>query len=124
MRHVHDADAARALFAAIAALPYEMVALAYLDPERRLLGMRHALPGRSAAAEVPVRLIVGDALALDAASVVMAHNHPGGDPVPSAADRAVTRRLARALYSVDVALMDHIVLAHDRSSSFRAMGLL
>lgn len=121
---MRDADSARALFATIAALPYEMLVLAYLDPERRLLGMRHALPGGDASAEVPVRLILRDALAMDAASVVMAHNHPGGDPTPSAADRTVTRRVARALGTVDITLMDHIVLASRGSFSFRAMGLL
>ena len=124
IRHVRDAESARALFATIAALPYEMVALAYLDPDRRLLGMRHAPPGDGVSAEVPVRLILRDALAMDAASVVMAHNHPGGDPTPSTADRAVTRRVARALDMVDITLMDHIVLAARGSFSFRAMGLL
>lgn len=124
IRHIHGREAAVGLFGDLAALPYEMVAFAYLDPERRLLGLRHGQSGRADVAEVPVRLVVADALAFDAASVVMAHNHPGGDPTPSEADRAVTRRLARALDAIEVRLMDHLVLAVGGTASFRAMGLL
>ncbi|KQS05232.1 hypothetical protein ASG11_07105 [Sphingomonas sp. Leaf357] len=125
IRHVRDPEAALRLFNALVASPNEMVAFAYLDPERRLLGMRHTQAGRVDAADVPVRLVVTDALAFDAAMVVMAHTHPGGDPAPSEADRAVTRRLARALRSVEVRLVDHLVLVPGGgASSFRAIGLL
>ncbi|MEG3123502.1 JAB domain-containing protein [Sphingomonas sp. GB1N7] len=125
IRHVRDMDAALGLFGTLAALPYEMIAFAYLDPKRMLLGMRHTQAGGVDSAEVPVRLVVADALAFDAAMVVMAHNHPGGDPAPSEADQAATRRLARALRSVEVRLVDHLVLAAGGgASSFRAIGLL
>ena len=123
-RHVRDANAAHELFADLAGLPYELVGFAYLDPERRLLGVRYSPPGSRTAAAVSVRLVVADALAFDAVGVVMAHNHPGGDPAPSVADKAVTRRLARALSAVDVRMLDHIILTADRSTSFRALGLL
>ena len=52
------------------------------------------------------------------AAMVMAHNHPSGDPTPSEADRALTRRLARALDALDMRLLDHLVLAGDGSPAF------
>jgi DNA repair protein RadC len=120
---VADAAAAHALFAPLAAERVEVAAFAYLDPEWRLLGLRHA---RSAAAaiDVPMRAVAIDVLALDCAAVVMAHNHPSGDAAPSAADRALTKRLARTLDALDVQLADHLILAGERVTSFRALGLL
>lgn len=121
---IDSLDAARALFAPIAGGAREMAAFAYLDPEWRLLGMRHTPLGGERWVELPVRLVAADALAFDAARVVMAHNHPSGDPAPSTADVAATRRLARALAALGIRLSDHLVLAGDAWSSFRAMGLL
>jgi DNA repair protein RadC len=123
-RHVPDLAAALALFEPLAHQPREMLAFAYLDPERRVLGMRHTHPGGTAAVLVPVRDVVADAIAFDTVAVVMAHNHPSGDPTPSEADRAVTRRLAQALNAIGVSLVDHVILARDRSASFRMLELL
>ncbi|MDP9085377.1 MAG: DNA repair protein [Pseudomonadota bacterium] len=123
-RHIFGLEGALAVFAHLGGLRHEMIAFAYLDPDRRLLALRHAQVGDVEAAEVPVRLVMADVLAFDAEGVIMAHNHPGGDPAPSEADRAATRRLARVLNAVEVRLLDHIVLTRDDASSFRAMGLL
>ena len=112
------------VFAGLAAEPTEVAALAYFDPNWRLLGVRHARSAASDAVNVPIRAVAADALVLDCVSVVMAHNHPSGDPSPSAADRAVTRRLARALDALDVELFDHLVFAADAFTSFRARGWL
>ncbi|MDO7844657.1 JAB domain-containing protein [Sphingomonas immobilis] len=120
-----DAEAtARALFAGIANLANEVAMFAYLDPEWRLLALRTVPSDRVDSIDVPVRTIVGDALAFDAAGVVMAHNHPGGDPNPSEADRVLTRKIARALDGVGVRLIDHLVLAGAETTSFRRSGLL
>lgn len=121
--HIASARAAEALFAPLATATLEMLAVAYLDDAQRLLGMRHmqGLPDR---APLPIRVIAADALAFDATAVVIAHNHPSGDPTPSPADRAATHRLARALEGIDVRLLDHLVLAAGGSHSFRAMGYL
>ena len=112
------------MFAALAEAPLEQCGIAYLDPEWRLLGLRYSPSGRADGVAVPLRDIVRDVLALDAAAVVLAHNHPGGDPAPSEADLAVTRRLLHALDALDVRLVDHVVLAGVRWSSMRALGLL
>ncbi|RZF64303.1 DNA repair protein [Sphingomonas populi] len=97
---------------------------AYVDPEWRLLGVRTRPSNEPHTVEVPIRIIVADALTFDAAGVVMAHNHPSGDPTPSEGDRALTRRLARALDGVGVRLIDHLVLAGRETASFRRIGLL
>lgn len=116
--------AATAAFATITDARREVVIFAYLDPEWRLLGLRHMLSAERDAATVRVRDVVADALAFDAAAVAMAHNHPSGDPTPSADDHLFTRRLSQALAAIGVRLVEHVVLATGGSASFRAQGLL
>lgn len=122
-RRITDLAAARALFAPLAGAGVEVVAFAYLDPEWRLLGLRHASGGGDNVTP-PMRAVAADALVLDAAAVLMAHNHPSGDARPSAADRVLTRRLARALDAFGITLLDHVVLAGEAVISFRALRLL
>lgn len=122
---IADPHAARALFAGLADAALEVGAFAYLGRDLRLLGMRHVASPHRAALDVPVRSVVADALAFDAAALVMGHNHPSGEPTPSPADRALTRQLLRALDAVGVRLLDHLVLARGgTSTSFRALGWL
>ena len=113
-----------ALFAPIRNLATEVAMFAYVDSDWRLLGIRTRPSNDKDTVEVPIRVIVADALIFDAAGVVMAHNHPSGDPTPSEDDRALTRRLARALDGVGVRLIDHLVLAGHETASFRRIGLL
>lgn len=121
---IDDAVAAAALFAALADETSEAGAFAYLARDRRLLGMRHVGGGAHAWLDLPVRAVVTDALSFDAAGVVMAHNHPSGDPTPSLADRETTRLLARALDPLGIRLIDHLVLARGGAASFQALGWL
>jgi DNA repair protein RadC len=119
-----DAAAARALFACLADEPTEVIAFAYLDDDQGVLGMRHARSGSVDRLVLPIREIARDALAFGAEAVVMAHNHPSGDPEPSAADRDATRLLARALATLDIRLVDHLIVASGGFTSFRRLGLL
>lgn len=64
------------------------------------------------------------AIAEAAAGIIVVHNHPSGDPTPSAEDRAVTRQLVEAGRLLDLPVYDHIILAGDRFLSFVAAGLL
>jgi DNA repair protein RadC len=59
-----------------------------------------------------------------AAGIIVVHNHPSGDPTPSAEDRAATRQLASAGQLLDVPLYDHVIIAGDRFVSFATAGLL
>jgi len=73
---------------------------------------------------VSPRKLVGTALQLEAASVILAHNHPSGDSSPSRADISVTRHLANVLRSLDIALLDHIIFGHRGFTSFRQERML
>jgi DNA repair protein RadC len=64
------------------------------------------------------------AIAEAAAGIIVVHNHPSGDPTPSAEDRAATRQLASAGQLLDVPLDDHVIIAGDRFVSFATAGLL
>lgn len=122
--YVRDFESAHALFGSLAGAPVETAAFAFLARDGRLLGMRHLRGNCIDTVDLPVRRVVADALAFDAAAVVMAHNHPSGDPRPSAADRRTTRRLLAALGSVEIRLVDHLVLAPGGAASFLALGWL
>ncbi len=121
---ISDVASARALFRPLAGLPRETVAFAYLGDDERLLGIRHLAPGAADWARVPMREMARDAIAFDASAVVMAHNHPSGDATPSAQDLTVTRRIVLALEALGLRLSDHLVLAGDRFTSLRALGIL
>lgn len=112
------------LFVPIAAVTTEVVVFVFLDAHGCARAVRHIPSARFAFVSVPIRHVASDALAFGAHSVVMAHNHPSGDPEPSVQDLRVTRRIAVALAALGVRLVDHLVLAGDTVTSFRARGLL
>lgn len=101
----------------------ESLWVAHVDEESRCLHVsRHA--GDETGALFPLRTIIADAAELGSAGIVLAHNHPSGDPRPSDADCRSTRRLATAAEALDCAVLDHLVFAGPECSSFRKMGLL
>jgi DNA repair protein RadC len=120
---VHDLASAKQLFASIADAPREVAAFGYLCAAGRLIGLRY-IHGLEDAIDLHPRTVVMDALVHDAAAVLMAHNHPSGDPTPSPADVALSKRIARALESLDIHLVDHLVIADGAVRSVRALGLL
>ncbi len=67
---------------------------------------------------------VKEALRLNAAAVILSHNHPSGSPEPSAADRALTKQLKQTLALLDVRTLDHIIVAGAAVTSFAECGLL
>ena len=91
----------------------EMVYLLCLDAKCKVLGCREIGEGSVNSANVPIRRIVEIALGLNATSVVLAHNHPSGIALPSGEDVLTTHRVAAALSTVDIVLVDHIVVADD-----------
>lgn len=118
------ADAVHLFAGELGKLAEEELRVAHLDGEGRVLGLSAGTGGDLAKIDLPVREIVRDALALGARALLLAHNHPSGDPTPSPADKAATRQLADAARSLDIRLLDHLIFAGARCRSFREMGLL
>jgi DNA repair protein RadC len=101
----------------------EFLWVAHVDDQARCLHLsRH--DGDEAGARFPLRTIIADAAEHGSAGIVLAHNHPSGDPTPSDSDCRVTRRLASAAEALDCALLDHLVFAGSECTSFRRAGLL
>lgn len=93
--------------------PEEVVYLLCLDAKCKVLDCRMLFRGGVNSAGVSVRKIVETALACNATSVVLAHNHTSGIALPSAEDEATTLTLRRALDAVGILLADHIIVADD-----------
>lgn len=93
-----------------------------LDARHRLLSMHTVSTGSVDATPVHPREVFSPAIRDGAAAVVVAHNHPSGDPTPSAEDRAVTERLRSAGALVGIELLDHLVVGAERYYSFAEEG--
>lgn len=102
--------------------PQEVFAALFLDTRHRALAFEELFRGTVDGAEVHPREVARRALAHNAAAVIVGHNHPSGNPEPSAADRAVTTRLKQALALIDVRLLDHFVVADGPPVSLAARG--
>ncbi len=100
----------------------ETVYLLCLDSKCKVLCCQEIGEGSVNSAGVPIRRIVETALAANASTVVLAHNHPSGLAMPSAEDIQTTRRLAVALDAVEIMLIDHIIVAEDDFVSLAQSG--
>ena len=102
----------------------EALAAMFLDTRCRLLAFEVLFTGTLAHTPVHPREVVRRALQLNAAGVILAHNHPSGVPEPSRADELVTAQVRQALHSVDVRLLDLVVVAGNNAVSMCERGLL
>lgn len=101
----------------------ERLWVAHVDGEANCLHLSQH-DGDAHGAGLPIRKIIADALTHGSAGLLLAHNHPSGDPTPSEADCRATRRLASAAQALDCRLIDHLVFGGAGCSSFRRLGLL
>lgn len=102
----------------------EIFAVLFLDSQNRLIAYDELFQGTIDGASVHPREVVKQALARNAAAVILAHNHPSGVAEPSQADRRITERLQVALELVDVRVLDHMVVGDAEVVSFAERGLL
>ncbi|WBS01866.1 DNA repair protein RadC [Pseudoduganella sp. SL102] len=107
---------------AMAGRPYESFHVLFLDVRNRLIAARELFRGTLTHTSVYPREVVREALTRNAASVMLAHNHPSGTPEPSEADMLLTRALVQALALVDIRILDHFVVAGHRVHSFAENG--
>lgn len=102
----------------------EVFLLLYLDSQHRLIKAEPLFSGTIDASPVYPRIVVQQALAHNAAAVILAHNHPSGVAEPSRADKAITERLVQALMLVDIKVLDHFIVGDADVISFAERGWL
>ena len=112
------------LRAGLAGRPREQFHVLFLDKKNRLIRDEVAGCGTVDHAPVYPREVVRRALELDASALILAHNHPAGDPTPSSADVDMTRQVVEAACALRIAVHDHFVVGGQSVASFRALGLL
>ncbi len=102
----------------------EQFRVLFLDKKNRLIA--DELMGRGTVDQAPVyvREVLHRALHVGATAMILAHNHPSGDPTPSQADIDMTRAIIDAAHPLGVTVHDHIVIARERVASFKQLGLL
>lgn len=108
----------------IGGLPYECFWVLFMDSQVRLIRAEELFRGTLTQTSVYPREIVKRALHFNAASVILAHNHPSGISQPSRADEALTNAIKACLSLVDVRVLDHIIVGEGESASMAAMGLM
>jgi DNA repair protein RadC len=110
----------------IGSSPNEVFQVGYLDPGYRLLrdGIETLEEGTIDRAVVYPRRVVESALKRGAAALIVAHNHPNGNVTPSEQDKLITRALVLAAETVQLKIVDHLIVSRDDVFSFRKAGLL
>jgi DNA repair protein RadC len=104
--------------------PYESFVVLFLDVKNRLIASEELFRGTLTHASVYPREIVKASLAHNAASILLAHNHPSGNSEPSTADKTLTQALKQALALVDIRVLDHFIVAGPEVYSFAEHGQL
>lgn len=104
--------------------PHEVFACLFLDSQHHILGFEELFHGTLTEASVYPREVIKRCLANNAAKIILAHNHPSGNPQPSQADCDMTRLLKEALALVDIHVIDHIIVGNRENLSFAELGLV
>ena len=102
----------------------EIFAALFLDNKNRVIEFDELFKGTIDGAAVYPRVVVQKCLEVNAAAVILVHNHPSGHVEPSEADKAITRRLSDALVLIDVRVLDHIVVGKEGWVSLAERGWL
>jgi len=105
-------------------LGHELFCCLYLDNRHRVLRFDEMFRGTIDGTSVYPREVVKEALVVNAAAVILAHNHPSGVAEPSQADERITLRLKSALELVDIRLLDHLIVGDGQTTSMASRGLL
>jgi DNA repair protein RadC len=118
------ADTEAFLLSRLRHLGHERFCCLYLDNRHRVLRFDELFRGTIDGTSVYPREVVKEALSVNAAAVILAHNHPSGVAEPSQADERITRRLKSALELVDIRLLDHLIIGDAGATSLASRGLL
>lgn len=118
------AETRRFLQAQLRDRPYEVFCTVFLDSQHRVIAFEELFRGTLHGAAVHPREVVRQAMAHNAAALILAHNHPSGVAEPSRADELITLRLRDALALLDIRVLDHLIVAGPETLSLAERGLL
>jgi DNA repair protein RadC len=118
------ADTEAFLTARLRDLPHELFCCLYLDNRHRIIHFEELFRGTIDGTSVYPREVVKQSLSVNAAAIILAHNHPSGVAEPSQADERITRRIKAALELVDIRLLDHLIIGDGVSTSLASRGIL
>jgi DNA repair protein RadC len=118
------ADTEQFLQARLRDRPHEVFCCLYLDNRHRVILFEELFRGTIDGTSVYPREVVKQALSVNAAAIILAHNHPSGVAEPSQADERITRRIKTALELVDIRLLDHLIIGDGTSTSLASRGML
>lgn len=118
------ADLGERMVVEMGRLPGEELRVVMVNTRNAVIGWHTLYRGSLAGAPVRVGEVFRDAVRRQAAGIAVIHNHPSGDPTPSAEDLRITGELARAGRLLDIELLDHLIVGHGRWVSLRALGVL
>ncbi len=116
-------DIANLVLAEMSVLTEEHVRVMLLDARNRVLGIPTVYVGSVHTTNVRISELLSEAIRVKAAAIVAVHNHPSGDPTPSAADVKMTKSLREAATLMDIDLLDHVVIGGGRYVSMHALKL-
>jgi DNA repair protein RadC len=117
------ADAANLLMGEMGLLEQEHMRVMLLDTRNRVQGINTVYQGSLNTTMVRVGELFRDAIRGNSAAIIVAHNHPSGDPTPSPEDVAVTQQIVAAGKLLDIDVLDHLVIGHQRFISLKERGL-
>ena len=117
-------EAAKYLQLKLASKENEIFAVIYLNNKHEQIQYIEEFQGTVNSATIHYRVIAQRALRLNAAAVIVAHNHPSGDSEPSHRDISITKELCSALSLIDVTLLDHIIVSKTGFTSMKSTGLM
>ena len=117
-------DTLPVLEAELSELGYEKFIALALNTKNHVTAVLPVSSGSLNASIVHPRELFQRAILANCASLILAHNHPSGDPTPSPEDIALTRKLIDAGLLLDIPILDHVILGYGKYSSFKEMGLL
>lgn len=120
----HSDDTKRFLMAQLRDLEHEVFACLYLNSKHQIICFEELFKGSLNSANIYPRELIKRALHHNAASIILAHNHPSGDPTPSQSDIQITQQLTAALDTISIDIIDHIVIGDGEILSFAEQGLL
>lgn len=121
---IDDPEAAAKFFKDLMALKQEHFAIAMLDSKNQCIARRTIHIGTLDMSVVSARDVFREAIREGSASIILAHNHPSGDPTPSPEDIAITRKLVSLGEELDILVLDHIIIGADRHTSLKKIGAL